>query len=147
MKKRNTWISLVILLLAAGFIGYKMWNKPHKDVRSADALPVTAVQLYQAFTTDSVKARQLYTSQVVAVSGTIIRISENGQQQQVILLKTATGGASVNCTMEEKSAKLSEGQAATIKGICSGYIEGDADMGLPGDVFLVRCYYVPENHK
>lgn len=144
MKKRNIWISLIILLLAACLIGYKMWNKPHVDVRSADATPVTAVQLYQAFTTDSVKARQLYSNKIIAVSGTITRITENGQKQQVILLKTGTDGAAINCTLEEKANGITEGQAVTIKGICSGYIEGDADMGLPGDVFMLRCYYIPE---
>jgi len=144
MKKRNTWLSLLILVLAGGFIGYKVWNKPHKEVRSADAVPATAIQLYQAFTSDSVKARQRYTNKILAVSGSITRISENGQQQQVVMLQTATDGASINCTMEEKATGLREGQPVTIKGICSGYMEGDADMGLPGDVFLVRCYYIPE---
>ncbi len=49
--------------------------------------------------------------------------------------------ASVNCTMEENVNNIKAGDTILIKGICSGYINGDIDMGLPGDVFLIRCYY------
>jgi hypothetical protein len=58
----------------------------------------------------------------------------------VILVETDVAGAYINCTMEEKTTGIIIGDKITLKGICSGYISGDMDMGLPGDVFLTRCY-------
>jgi riboflavin synthase alpha subunit len=77
---------------------------------------------------------------VVEVSGKITQVSLNQQHQQIILLKTNVSGGSVNCTMEEKANNIKAGDSIVLKGICSGYIGGDMDMGLPGDVFLIRCY-------
>jgi hypothetical protein len=42
--------------------------------------------------------------------------------------------------MEESANNIKEGDVISVKGICSGYIPGDKDMELPGDVFLIRCY-------
>lgn len=142
MKKKILLI-IGVLALAACITVYFIWNKPHKNVRSASAVPVTAITLYQDFMNDTATAGNRYRNQVLAVTGTITAIMQNQQQQQVILLKTATSGGSVNCTMEEKTTSLTEGDIVTLKGICSGYMEGEAGMGLPGEVFLLRCYHVP----
>jgi len=98
------------------------------------------VQLYDAFTRDTATANRTYLTRIVSVTGTITGILENQQSQQVVLLKTNTDGGSINCTFEEKAVGLNPGITVTVKGICSGYISGDAGMGLPGDVFLTRCY-------
>jgi hypothetical protein len=46
--------------------------------------------------------------------------------------------------MEENSSTVKSGDNITIKGICSGYIAGDADMDLPGDVFIIRGYQIKQ---
>ena len=74
------------------------------------------------------------------VSGEITQASMNQQHQQIILLKTNVSGGSVNCTMEEKANNIKAGDSIVLKGICSSYMGGNMDMGLPGDVFLSRCY-------
>ncbi|HEX2683457.1 MAG TPA: hypothetical protein VHL77_05975 [Ferruginibacter sp.] len=135
----------IIYIVAAVVLGtvimvYLQWNKPHKNVKDAEAIAVAAHDLYNSFVTDSAKARSLYTDKVVAVNGEVAKLSLNQQQQQVILLKTAVEGAYINCTMENGASGIKPGDQASIKGICSGYISGDADMGLPGDVFLIRGY-------
>jgi len=109
-------------------------------VKDASGVKITASELYNSFITDSAKARTLYTDKVVQVTGEVARLALNQQDQQIILIKTPVSGAYINCTMEEKAEVLKEGDPVTIKGICSGYISGDADMGLPGDVFVVRGY-------
>ena len=136
-KKILLWALLAVGLTGAA-VGYMIWNKPHKDVKDADALRVAATELYNRFSTDSAKARSLYTDKILEISGEISKLSVNLQNQQIILLKTPVTGAYVNCTMEEKAEGLKEGAPVLIKGICSGYMGGDADMGLPGDVFIVR---------
>ncbi len=131
-------ISAIIVIIA--ITGYMMWNKPHKDIKDADALKITAVDLYNIFITDSSKAKSSFTDKVVLVTGVVSQVSLNQQDQQIILIKTAVAGAYINCTMEGKTADLKTGDPVLVKGICSGYISGDVDMGLPGDVFLIRGY-------
>ena len=140
--KRNILFFLIVSVLIVFITGYLLWNKPHRDVKDADSIETSAVSLYNIFFSDSAKANITYLNKVVKVSGTISGISVNQKHQEIILLKTAVSGASVNCTMEENINinTYKEGDNITLKGICSGYITGDADMGLTGDVFLIRCY-------
>lgn len=140
-KTKRIILYIVISIAIAGFaIGYIIWNKPHKDIKSAEGITVTAMELYNVYTTDSTKAITVYDNKILAVSGEIKQVSVNQKNQQVILLKTNTEGGAVNCTMEQNIPLPMVGNMISLKGICSGYISGDADMGLPGDVFMVRCY-------
>lgn len=139
-RKRIILIAAICIVLAAAITGYMLWNKPHKEVKDASGVKITATELYNNFITDSAKARIRYTDKVVQVTGEVARLALNQLDQQIILIKTSVSGAYINCTMEEKAETLKEGSPITIKGICSGYIAGDADMGLPGDVFLIRGY-------
>jgi hypothetical protein len=43
--------------------------------------------------------------------------------------------------MEGKVDNINAGSKIAIKGICTGY-NFDADMGIPGDVILTRCFIV-----
>lgn len=107
---------------------------------------ITAVELHKIFASDSGKAKNTFigdenNKKVTRVSGEVAELKKDQQQQQVILLKTSTEGAFINCTMEEKSAPVKVGTIITIQGMCTGY-NFDADMGIPGDVVLLRCYLV-----
>ena len=141
--KKNILIFFIAIVLIAVVTGYMIWNKPHLDVKGADAVKITAIDLYKIFTTDSVTAKSTYLNAVVAVTGVVKQVSLNQQNQQIIFLKTNNQDASVNCTMEANADNIKAGDTIAIKGICSGYINGDIDMGLPGDVFLIRCYTTP----
>lgn len=138
--KRNILIFFIAIVLIGAITGYMMWNKPHLDVKDAEAVKITAIDLYKIFTTDSASAKIKYLNKVIAVTGEVKQVSLNQQNQQIILLKTHDPDASVNCTMEEKGNNIKAGDNIVVKGICSGYINGDVDMSLPGDVFLIRCY-------
>ncbi|MEO6542390.1 MAG: hypothetical protein ABIN74_15415 [Ferruginibacter sp.] len=139
-SKKIILITIATVIVAACIIVYVQWNKPHKNVQDANAMQITAPVLYGSFVTDSANARSLYVDKVVEVKGEVAKISLNQQAQQIILIKTAVDGAYINCTMEQETVGLKAGDTTCIKGICSGYISGDADMGLPGDVFLIRGY-------
>ena len=140
--KRIILITAVAIIVLVAATGYLLWNKPHKNVKDADAVQITAVDLYNSFITDSAKANALYTDKIVLVVGEVTQVSQNQEAQQVILIKTAVSGASINCTMEERSVTHKTGDSISIKGVCSGYISGDAELGLPGDVFLIRGYSI-----
>ena len=128
------------IIVIAAIVGYSIWNEPHRDIKSATALKVSAVALYDNLTKDSANMKSKFVSRVVDVSGEVKQILKNQNGDQIILLKTNVSDGSVNCTMEEKANNVKPGNTISIKGICSGYIGGDLDMGLPGDVFLIRCY-------
>jgi len=141
--KRNILFFFIVGVLIVCIAGYLYWNKPHRDVRDADGIETSAIDLYNIFISDSAKANTIYLNKVVKVSGAISGISVNQKKQKIILLKTSVPGASVNCTMEENINSYKAGDNVMLKGICSGYIPGDADMGLTGDVFIIRCYRSP----
>ena len=98
-----------------------------------------ADELYSLYSSDSVKANKKFTSKVLLVQGEISEVSTNIKNEQIILVKTGIPGAYVNCTLEEPAENLVSSGQVSIKGICSGIGEGDADLGLPGDVYLTRC--------
>ncbi len=137
---RNTILIFVALVVIALIAGYTLWNKPHMDIRETQAIETNAVNLYKIFITDSTEAKTTYVNKVLNVFGIVKSVSVNQEYQQIILLKTSEPDASVNCTMEGNAVGIRVGDQVLLKGLCVGYSGGEADMGLPGDVFLVRCY-------
>ena len=135
---------IVIIFCLITFIGlvagFYLWNKPHQNIANATAIKIDAVTLYKVFSTDSITANKKFIQQVIEVSGIINSISKNQHNQMVTLIKTDTDGAFINCTLEQESNALLAGQSINIKGICNGIGQGDADIGIKGDVYLVRCY-------
>lgn len=137
----KTIVVIFCILIAIGVItAFYLWNKPHQDVANAAAVKTSAVELYKVFNTDSVTANKKFVQQVIEVSGIVHNISKNQQNQTIVLIKTNTDGAYINCTLEQDSNKLQAGQFVNLKGICNGIGQGDADLGIKGDVYLVRCY-------
>ena len=143
MRKKVT-INIILVtimgLSTLAFIGFVIWNKPHRNTKDATAVEVNAVDLYRALSRDSTKTKSNFVNEIVAVTGEVKQIQKNREGAQVILLQTNIPDASVNCTMEENSTKIKAGDTIEVKGICIGYISADEDLGLPGDVFLTRCY-------
>ena len=133
-------VTFCILILIGVCVAFYLWNKPHQDIAHAVAIKTDAVTLYNVFITDSIAANKKYIQQVIEVSGTINSILKNQQNQTVTLFKTDTNGAFINCTLEQESNTLQPGQFISIKGICTGIGQGDADLGIMGDVYLVRCF-------
>lgn len=140
--KKTILYTLLLLAIGGGSVGYYMWNKPHRSVEGASGIKVAANDLYNAYNKDSAAANKQYTDKVVEVSGTVAKATTNQQNQVVVLLQTPQEGGYINCTMEGGNPNAKEGVSITVKGICSGYNGGDADLGLPGDVVLTRCYPV-----
>ena len=141
-KKKYLLLFLIGVVLVIAGAGYYFYNKPVIDVKNADGDKVSAMELYSTFTKDSVKAKKDYTHKILEVSGMVSLVTKNQQQQPVLLLKTNTEGAAVNCTLEGPVGDVKAGTTVNIKGICNGIGEGDADLGIAGDVYLIRCYVV-----
>lgn len=139
-KIKITLISIAILVLTGGAVGYYLYNKGPRDIRMANGIKVKAEELYLIYTTDSTEAKKKYTDKIVQVTGEITDISSNLQQQKVVLLKTASESAHINCTLEIADENLRAGEIITLKGIASGMGQGDEELGIPGDVYLIRCH-------
>ena len=138
-SKRKIAFFVVLLVLLSAFVGYKIWNKPHRNVRDAIPVKVNAAVLYKTLSEKNSSDKSDFNNKVLLVSGTVKQVLQNHQKQQVILLKTNIEDGAVNCTMEENFKNIKAGDSVSIKGICIGYNAGDFD--LPGDVFLIRCYH------
>ena len=112
------------------------------DVKNSRGIIVTATDLYHLYSTDSLNAVEKYSDNILVVYGEVFEISSNPQQQKVILLKTETSGAFINCTLEGPADKIKQADWVNVKGICSGINQGYPDMGITGDIYLTRCFLV-----
>ena len=137
-KKKNIIIIFLAVIIIAGAIGFYFYNKGPVNVKNAAAIKTEAAALYQSFLKDSTVAKKTYLNNVLEVSGLVMKVSKNQENQVIVMLQTNESGAYVNCTMEE----LAENKQVTLKGICTGMGMGDADLGIMGDVYLVRCYLI-----
>jgi hypothetical protein len=145
--KKTILLFIAVLVFAAAFVGYTLYNKKHFNVEdSTPSVAVTAAALHQTFATDSTLAKGKFigdevNQKVIKVDGEIAAIKEDQQGSTIILLKTATDGAFINCTLEGTTENINAGNTIAIKGMCTGY-NFDAEMGLPGDVILIRCFLI-----
>jgi len=139
MKKIILYAVLGVVVIGA-CIAYYLYNKGPVDVKNASGTKISASSLYQSFSKDSSLANKNYRDKIVEASGIVEKISQNLQNQAILLLKTGENGAYVNCTMEGPAQGIKEKDSVAIKGICTGMGAGDADLGILGDVYLVRCY-------
>lgn len=131
---RNVLIGLLLAALAGGFIGYRMWNKPHREVAEASAdVTLEATELYTQYTTDEAAANALYLDKIVQVCGSVVQVSnENGLVTIQLDAGDLMGG--VLCELDNLAAhdrtEFPAGERVCFKGICTGYLS---------DVVLNRC--------
>ena len=131
---RYLLILLLLGLLAGGYIGYRMWNKPHRDVAGAEAdISLEATDLYLQFATDEAAANAKYLDKIVQVCGQVATVSaENGAVS--VLLDTGDPFGGVACELdhlrEHPRTEFPVGERVCFKGVCTGYLS---------DVVLSRC--------
>jgi hypothetical protein len=138
--KKILILSFLALLGLAACIGFYFYNKGPLDVKHSNGIPVNANELYSIYSSDSLKANKKFTSRVLLVRGEVSEVSVNSRQQKIIMIKTGAPGAYVNCTLEESTENINESDKVSIKGICSGIGQGNAELGIMGDVYLTRCF-------
>jgi hypothetical protein len=131
--KKIALLILVLLLAVAAYVWFFVWNKPKTDVKVETAIKTDAVALFNEYSTNEQSANQKYLEKILEVAGIVTSVNKNAEGQTVILLKTNDSMFGINCTMEEKDVVLKEGDAVTLKGICTGYLT---------DVVLIRCYKI-----
>ncbi|MBS1512223.1 MAG: hypothetical protein JST86_15345 [Bacteroidetes bacterium] len=122
--------SVLIVIVTAGFIGYKMYTKPHRNVQEAKGIMVTATQLANAYETNEPDANTRYLDKILEVTGTVTGINKNQKNETVVTLK-GSDMSSIICTVEAPATAVpANGSTVVAKGICTGYL---------ADVVLVHC--------
>ena len=113
MKKRKI-IKVAIITIAlgitiAGSAAYYMFNMPHRNVQKADAdFTLTTTQIVNEYLTDKMVANEKYLaadgdSKILAITGTISKISDDFNGQKVVLLKNDNDKAGVSCSFTKET--------------------------------------------
>ena len=134
MKKRSliVFILLAVLIGTTIFFIYAKWNKAPQSIENAESIKINAAHLFREFAEDEQQATQLYNGKVLEITGIVSSIATNQEGKTIVQLQTNDPLFGINCTME-KEEMIKEGEAVTIKGICSGFTT---------DVILIRCYLI-----
>ncbi len=152
MKKRRVLKNIAILGVAAiligGGIGFYMFNKPHRDVQSANAdYTLTASEIVLEYLTDKDAANKKYLatdgeSKILEVTGVVNKISEDFIGQKVVLLKGEQDKAGTSATFtSETNSNLNEthvGQTITIKGVIRSGASYDEDLEMYEHVIIEK---------
>ncbi|RMG85235.1 MAG: hypothetical protein D6714_06295 [Bacteroidetes bacterium] len=125
------------LVLIGGYVGYKMYNKPHEDMsRAAAEIKITAPELFAEFEADEAKANAKYLDKIVEVSGKVLQVDKDENGTVNVILDTG-GMFGVVCKLDDLSehprTSFETGSEVRFKGKCTG-------MNM--DVLLVRCVEV-----
>ncbi len=118
MKK----ILLALLVLGAigGFVGYKMWNKPHTDMaKAATDVTTDAIAIFQEFEANEDAANAKYLDKIIAISGTVKEAKTEGST--VVYLNAGSDEAEISAELEASERKdWAAGSPAKLKCTCTG---------------------------
>lgn len=139
--KRLILILVVIVLLASGWYGYKLYTGKVPSLTEVKAdVKVSAKDLIAAFEKDSAAANKIYLGKIVEVEGLLKAIDTAAG---TVALGETGSTSSVRCSMDSSFVKtiagLNVGNLLTIKGACTGFMPDETGLGLGSDVVLNRC--------
>lgn len=140
---------VVIGLMTGGGIVYYLFNMPHRDIQASQADDsLTSAQLVNEYLSSPEKANEKYLdeegeSKILAMTGKVYAITEDLNNQKVVLLKEEGDKAGVSCTFtaatNSSAEKLQKGQQVTIKGVIRSGAGYDEDLDLYEDVIIEKC--------
>jgi hypothetical protein len=152
MKKKKVIKIVAILgiagLLIGGGIGLYMFNKPHRNIQSADVdYTLTASEIVSEYLTEIDAANKKYLaadgdSKILEITGVVSKISEDFSGQKVVLLKGEQVQAGVSATFtSETNSSLDDvqvDQTITIKGVIRSGASYDEDLEMYEHVIIEK---------
>lgn len=132
---RNWFLAFLVLVLAGGVFGYKMYNKPHVDMSQAkpDAT-MTAQALYEAYEQSEDEANNIYLGKTIQITGEINAINLTDNKIESIGLETGDMLTGLTCLLDEVDsdhrADFKKGERVTFNCKCNGKLM---------DIELNRC--------
>ena len=135
MKRRLLILILLLLIGGLAMVLY-LYNKPHKDIRSANPdYDTTVEKLMQEFGVNPQVAFDKYSGKVLLVSGLVGSVSTNGKGPVTVLLED--GEYRANCEMDSlfnmEKTPLIVGDSVDIKGLFVGFDD------LLGELQMKKC--------
>lgn len=130
------YLPLVLLILLVGVAVFLLMNAPEeKGMHGVKPdISVEAPTLFAEFYNDEAAANEKYLNMVVVVTGTISKVSKNGNGLTVLHLESNTNTGSVKCILDPDSEhnrhEFHRGELVQLKGICSDFYQ---------DVKLTSC--------
>jgi hypothetical protein len=128
MKKSLKIVAIiaVVAICSGAYVAYTMWNKPHADALDMEGIKITAAELVGAYEADEAAANAKYLSKVVEVTGSVAEVNIQDSLTFVNLSYPEAMMGGVQVTVDQRSIedakKLKEGDNATFKGFCNGYL-------------------------
>jgi hypothetical protein len=161
MKKRKVFRIIAIIgiagLLVGGGIGLYMFNKPHRDVQSAQAdYVLSSSQIVTEYLADYQAANQKYlaadgNSKILEISGEVNEISENFNGQKVVLLNGVNDRAGVSAIFTEETNDnlngIKVGRTITVKGVIRSGASYDEDLEMYEHVILEKSDIVKKENN
>jgi len=137
MLKKILFLGLILAVIG-GFIGYKMYHKPHADMGSANPdLTMDAAELYNAYTANEEEANQKYLGKIIQISGTISSIMKDDNTVKGVGLETGDMLTGLNCMLDVVDTNhrqdFRKGSSVTFNCKCNGKLM---------DIELNRCVEV-----
>jgi hypothetical protein len=150
-KKKIFKIVLIVIgvgVLIGGGVGYYMFNKPARNVQNTETdFSYKASEIVNEYLTDSKKANAKYLaengeSKVLEITGFVAKISEDFNNQKVILLKAEGENAGVSCTFTAETnvntLNIKMGDQVTIKGVIRSGASFDKDLDMYENVIIEK---------
>lgn len=142
--KKKIRIVIAVLAVAGGigaFVAYRMWNTPHRDINSEPAdfkSEVTA--LATEFAAGAPAAEKKYSNKVVELSGVVEKNTPGDSLTSIALKGNEAYGLLVEMLPEQKdlATKAPVGKSVKIKAFYQGFMEGEVDFGMPGDILFKK---------
>jgi tRNA_anti-like len=113
-------IFCAIAAAIAGFVGYKMWNKPQQDIAKAKTdVSIDAAALFVEFDANEDAANAKYLDKIVAVTGIIKNIET--AESTVIYLEAGAADNEISAEMQpDVKTVLKTGDKVSLKGTLAG---------------------------
>lgn len=123
---------VVLAVIAAGAVGYYMYNKPHKVMSKQTAdFKLSAEDLVSGYSDEK------YLGKIIEVQGKISEIATDTGNQKIIL-ETSDPMSGIICQMDHLSehpqlSLVQTGDHVALKGYCTGQLL---------DIVLDRCVFI-----
>lgn len=150
--KKKILITLVIIVLTVLGVVLYMFNQPSRDVQATQTdFSYNSSAIVNEYLTDAQAANKKYldeegNSKVLEITGVVANISEDFNNQKVILLKSKTDKAGVSATFTEATnadvEKVNIGDKITIKGVIRSGAAYDSDLEMYENVIIEKSAIV-----
>jgi tRNA_anti-like len=124
-------VSFAVMVSSAQKEAEKEAERQEQEVRTAQAIPITATELHKQYNADEDRADKKYTDQVLEVTG-VVHSATVGIALSTVELKTDNEADKIACQFHSKHndavRALTKGVNVTIRGRCTGSAEGDVTL-------------------